>query len=226
MRKIMITFLAILILGAAAFAAFWLFPGREYCGEDFGIETLVSPTDYDGDGVDDYRDIMLGARADAENHPTYKSAYYNGGYPPEEEGVCTDVLWRAFKEAGYSLKDMVDADIAANTDDYPAASSPDPNIDFRRVRNLHVFFGKYAESLTLESSDISDWQPGDIVIFGSDKHIGIVSEIRNRRGYTYIIHNGGQKDREEDYFGRMEITGHYRFNAEEIPQNVLKPWQE
>lgn len=225
MKRIIFAVFGLLFAAAAVLTWFWLIPGREYNGEDFDIETLVSTSDYDGDGVDDYRDIMLGARADAENAPMYKSAYYDGGYPPAEEGVCTDVVWRAFKEAGYSLKDMVDSDIAENPEDYPAANNPDPNIDFRRVRNLHVFFEKYAERLTLDPSDIADWQPGDIVIFGSDKHIGIVSEIRNRRGYTYIIHNGGQKDREEDYFGRMEVTGHYRFDISQIEGSVLSPWK-
>lgn len=32
-----------------------------------------------------------------------------GGYPPDNIGVCIDVVWRAFANAGYSLKDMVDA---------------------------------------------------------------------------------------------------------------------
>ena len=225
MKRIAAVSFSLIIVAAAVCVVFRLLPGREYSGEDFGIETLISTSDYDGDGVDDYRDIMLGARADAENHPTYKSAYYDGGYPPEEEGVCTDVIWRAFKNAGYSLKDMVDSDIAENPEDYPAANTPDPNIYFRRVRNLRVFFEKYAERLTLDPSDISDWQPGDIIIFGSDKHIGIVSEIRNGRGHTYIIHNGGQKDREEDYFGRMEVTGHYRFDVSQIDTSVLRQWQ-
>lgn len=224
-RSLIIWVLVIVVI-AAAMAAYWLVPGREYSGEDFGIERVLSSVDYDGDGIEDYMDIMLGARADAENHPEYRSAYYEGGYPPESEGVCTDVVWRAFKAAGYLLRDMVDADIAANMEDYPAVDHRDNNIDFRRVRNLHVFFGKYAESLTLDPEEIEQWQPGDIVIFGDDKHIGIVSEIRNRRGQTWIIHNGGQPNREEDYFGRMEITGHYRFDASKIDAEVLRPWTE
>ena len=59
-------------------------------------------------------DIVQGARIDAENKPNYRSAYYAGGYPPDDEGVCTDVVWRALKNAGHTLKDMVDADITAN----------------------------------------------------------------------------------------------------------------
>ena len=82
-----------------------------YYAKDFDIETVISKTDYDNDEIDDYTDILQGAKIEAEDKPTYKSAYYSGGYPPDNEGVCTDVIWRALKNAGYSLKDMVDEDI-------------------------------------------------------------------------------------------------------------------
>lgn len=76
---------------------YWnLLPHRTYTAEHFGIETLQSPLDADGDGIDDYTDDA-GARRDAENHPTYDPGYFAGGYPPEDRGVCTDVVWRAFK---------------------------------------------------------------------------------------------------------------------------------
>ena len=107
---------------------------KVYYAEDFGIKTLISNTDYDNDGIDDYTDILEGAKKEAKNKPTYKSAYYSGGYPPENEGVCTDVIWRALKNAGYLLKDMVDEDIKNNIDCYPKLKGKiDPNIDFRRV---------------------------------------------------------------------------------------------
>ena len=35
---------------------------------------------------------------------------------------------------------------------------PDQNIDFRRVKNLYVFFNLNAESLTTDISKISEWQ--------------------------------------------------------------------
>lgn len=43
----------------------------------------------------------------------------------------------------------------------------DKNIDFRRVRNLNVFFLYHAKVLTTDISDISQWQGGDIVVFPS-----------------------------------------------------------
>lgn len=203
-----------------------LLPQKSYSAEDFNIETLKSSADFNGNGVDDYTDILLGAKADAKNHPTYKSAYYDGGYPPENIGVCTDVVWRAFKNAGYCLREMVSKDITARPEAYPRVEKPDKNIDFRRVGNLHVYFEKYAVPFTLDVNDIEEWQPGDIVIFGNDKHVGIVSDIRNKDGQPYVIHNSGQPDREEDYLNRGEVTGHYRFDASKIEDDSLVAWTE
>lgn len=185
-----------------------------YTAEDFGIEVIKSKTDKDGDGIDDYTDILLGARAEAERKPEYKSAYYAGGYPPETEGVCTDVIWRALRDAGYSLKDMVDEDIARNVEAYPrVGGKPDSNIDFRRVPNLKVYFERNHITLTNDLSKIAEWQPSDIVVFGNT-HVGIISNKRNKNGVPYLIHNGGQPNREEDIlelYNKYEpISGHYR----------------
>lgn len=193
-------------------------PKTVFYAEDFGFEDIKSNTDYDNDGIDDYTDIVDGARIDAENKPEYKDAYYQGGYPPDTEGVCSDVIWRALKNAGYSLKDMIDKDIKENLDNYPRVNGkPDPNIDFRRVKNLKVFFEKNHISLTVDLSKIEEWNPGDIVIFqsGNQDHIAIISDKRNEDGLPYIIHNAGQENREEDgleFYNEYAwpITGHYR----------------
>ena len=147
---------------------YWnLLPHRTYTAEHFGIETLQSPLDADGDGIDDYTDLMLGARRDA-------------GLYPRVQGT------------------------------------PDPNIDFRRVPNLRVFFERYAESLTTDPYEIAEWQPGDIVTF-EGSHIGIISDKRNRDGVPYLIHNSGQPRREEDALLRCHrnhpISGHFRWNG-------------
>jgi uncharacterized protein len=187
---------------------------KYYSAADFGITTVESSNDKNNNGADDYTDILLGARADAERKPVYRSAYYKGGYPPGGEGVCTDVVWRAFKNAGYNLKEMVDADIADNISAYSrVGGSPDPNIDFRRVPNLKVFFERNAVSLTLDTSKIEEWQPGDIVTYG-ETHIAIVSDRRNKDGQPYIIHNLGQYNREEDALTSKVISGHFRFQVE------------
>lgn len=88
-----------LFLGIAAAAVmfmldfFGLLPQKSYGAEYFGIETIKSPVDFNGNGTDDYTDILLGAKKDAENKPKYVDKYYKGGYPPENEGVCTDLIW-------------------------------------------------------------------------------------------------------------------------------------
>lgn len=226
-KRIFITILFVFITIVLMLADYYnLLPVKNYYAQDFGIETLLSETDADADGIDDFTDIMLGARKDAKKHPDYDGAYVDGGYPPDDIGVCTDVIWRAFKNAGYSLKDMIDKDIATNIEDYTRVDKPDTNIDFRRVPNLRVFFEKYATVLTNDISVISEWQPGDIVIFGDNKHIGIVSDKRNKEGQPYIIHNGGQPNREEDLFKRNLPTGHYRFDTSDIDESVIAVWSD
>lgn len=190
-----------------------LIPQKFYTAEQFNIDIITSSKDYDNDGIDDYTDILEGAKKEALNHSKYKSAYYAGGFPPDGEGVCTDVIWRSLKNAGYNLKDMIDDDISKNLSRYHNITKPDPNIDFRRVKNLKVFFDNYSIVLTNDPYKIEEWMPGDIVIFGSD-HIAIISDKRNKNGIAYIIHNAGQPNRDENalirWYQNKGITGHYR----------------
>ena len=182
---------------------------------------VISPVDFNGNGADDYADILLGARMDAQNHPRYDASYFSGGYPPEDAGVCTDLVWRAFKRAGYDLKAMVDRDIKANTSKYPRVEGrPDPNIDFRRTANLKVFFERYAQALTTDVTQVEQWQPGDIITYGT-WHSAIVSDRRGAAGRPYILHNMGQFNREEDALAAWDISGHFRFDASQIDPDVL-----
>ncbi|MNV78221.1 hypothetical protein D3C71_1717000 [compost metagenome] len=108
---------------------------------------------------------------------------------------------------------MVDEDIKNNVDKYIYIDIPDSNIDFRRVRNLKIFFERNYKIMTNNPYEISEWMPGDIVVFGTT-HIGIVSDKRNGQGIPYIIHNSGQPNRDEDILIRLYkfrgISGHYR----------------
>lgn len=176
------------------------------------IAQYHSSLDKDGDGIDDQVDILEGAIAYVNTHPKYKSAYYAGGYPNDGYGVCTDVVAYALKAAGYDLMELVSADIAMHADVYDIEVA-DKNIDFRRVKNLYVFFKLNAESLTTDLSKISEWQGGDIVIFKN--HIAIVSDRRNVHGVPYVIHHANpfQKSYEEDILeNHDDIRGHYRWN--------------
>lgn len=49
------------------------------------------------------------------------------------------------KAAGYDLKALVEKDIKEHPDAYEIAQ-PDAGIDFRRVKNLQIFFKNHAEA--------------------------------------------------------------------------------
>lgn len=176
------------------------------------VSQIHSTIDHDGDGVDDQIDILQGALDYIATQPKYKSVYYNTGYSNDEYGVCTDVVAHALKSAGYDLMVLVQEDLQTNPDDY-AIEIPDINIDFRRVRNLEVYFSHRAISLTTDIDDIEQWQGGDIVIM--DEHVGIVSDHRNQNGVPYVIHHNGpwQNRYEQDILeDRTDIIAHYRMS--------------
>lgn len=184
------------------------------------IPKITCLSDKDGDGVNDLEDIVNGAKAEVNRMPRYRSAYYQGGFPPETEGVCTDVVWRALDDAGYDLKVLVDKDIRENPSKYPrVAGHADPNIDFRRVPNLIVFLRRYGTELTkdIKPGDVENlcqWQAGDIVTYDyPHEHIAIVSDKRRKDGVPFILHNAGPTASERDQLESWpsEITGHFRF---------------
>ena len=176
------------------------------------IEQLKSSIDKDGDGIDDQSDILKSALEYIQTKPKYESRYYIGGPPDDGYGVCTDVVAMGLKGAGYDLQKLVAEDIKEHKDDYDIKVA-DSNIDYRRVRNLQVYFKNNTKSLTTDLSEIEEWQGGDIVIF--KKHIGIVSDRRDKNGVPYIIHHGSKIQRayEQNYLkGKVdEIVGHYRW---------------
>ena len=209
-----ILIVVVCVIAAVAFAVLSCYqhtssrrPDNQYSG---AIEQFHSSVDKDGDGIDDQVDVLEGALAYVGTHPKYKSRYYNIGYPDDGYGVCTDVVANAMKAAGYDLMELVSEDIVAHPDDYDIVE-PDKNIDFRRVKNLQVWFRNNAVSLTTDVSDTQKWQGGDIVIFKN--HIGVVSDRRNKDAVPYVIHHNDpwQKTYEQDILEtRNDIVGHYR----------------
>ena len=198
---------AVILIVTAALLIIKLIPSKSYTASELGLTELCSPLDADGDKIDDWHDIMLGARAYIETDPSYKSRYYEGGYPDDGYGVCTDVVWQGFAAAGYDLKSLVDSHIAENPELYP--DEADPNIDFRRVKNLSIFFEQTAQSLTIDTSYPEEWQPGDIVVY--ENHIALCSDKRNKNGLPFIIHHGPLGAREADELESKDIIGHYRW---------------
>lgn len=211
MKKIIITIIIFLLLILILYI-FNYIPHKIYTNEDFNIKTYISSIDNDNDGIDDQTDILNNARDYISRKPKYKSKYYSTGYPDDNYGVCTDVVAYSLKNAGYDLMELVNNDINDNKDKYNIKTI-DKNIDFRRVVNLKVYFDNHAISLTTDINKIADWQGGDIVVF--KKHIGIVSDKRNKNGIPFIIHHANpfQRSYEEDILeNRTDIIGHYRIS--------------
>lgn len=187
-------------------------PHRKYTNEDFNIKTYVSNIDKDNDGIDDQTDILINTRKYIITKPKYKSKYYGTGYPDDNYGVCTDVVAFALKDAGYDLRELVNNHVKENRNLYDI-DVIDKNIDFRRVLNLKTYFDYNAISLTTDVKRIEEWQGGDIVVF--KRHIGIVSDKRNRKGINFVIHHANPYQRyyEEDILEyRNNIIGHYRIS--------------
>lgn len=176
----------------------------------YQVKQYHSNNDQDNDGIDDQVDILENALEYISTKPKYQSKYYSTGYSDDEYGVCTDVVAHALKNAGYDLMTLIQEDIQNHPSDY-AIDQPDINIDFRRVRNLKVYFDHTAQILTTDVKDIEDWQGGDIIVFRN--HIGIISDRRNERGVPYVIHHDSpwQLAYEQDILEkRNDIVGHYR----------------
>ena len=209
-KKILFFICLVFVIFFSVLYFFNFIPHRKYIDSDFNIKTYVSSVDKDSDGVDDQTDFLNNVISYISTKPKYKSKYYSTGYPDDSYGVCTDVVAFGLKDAGYDLMELVNDDIIKNRDLYDV-DVIDKNIDFRRVKNLKVFFDNNFIVLTTDINNISEWQGGDIVIFKN--HIGVVSNKRNSKGIPFVIHHYSPYQRfyEEDILEyRNDIVGHYR----------------
>jgi uncharacterized protein YijF (DUF1287 family) len=149
--------------------------------------------------------------------PSYVRIDYPGGDVPPEAGVCSDVIVRAFRNAGVDLQKEVHEDMKVAWSSYPRRwgnAEPDSNIDHRRVLNLMTFLQRKGKAQPM-TEDRQDYLPGDIVAWdlgGGVPHIGIVSNLAPESTKNFlIIHNIGAGARAEDVLFNWKITGHYRF---------------
>jgi uncharacterized protein YijF (DUF1287 family) len=151
----------------------------------------------------------------------YDPAYFRIPYPsgdvPENVGVCTDVVIRAYRKLGIDLQKEVHVDMAANFDKYPkkwGLKKTDTNIYHRRVPKLIRFFERLGTVKKISYRD-NDYVPGDIVCWELSPgvtHIGIVVNIRSLDGKRYmIVHNIGGGQELEDCLFDFKIIGHYRY---------------
>jgi uncharacterized protein YijF (DUF1287 family) len=158
-------------------------------------------------------------RHDVTYDPSYVVIPYPGGDVPDDRGVCTDVLIRAYRRVGVDLQKEVHEDMKKNFSKYPkiwGLKKPDSNIDHRRVPNLMVFFKRKGEALPVTQNP-ADYKPGDLVAWdlgGGITHIGMVVDRKSQSGGRYmVVHNIGSGPRMEDMLFDYKIIGHFRFSG-------------
>lgn len=173
--------------------------------------------------------ILEGARNEAAKGTPYIEDYkviaYPGGDVPEGTGVCTDLVVRAFRNAGLDLQKLLHEDRAAHPEAYPLhiwdRKTPDPNIDHRRCQNLVTWFKRHTapQPTGVFPEDIPNWQGGDVIFFtrkGSSFpwHVAIVSDKTDGFGMPLVIDSFPPQTSEThpiDAFG--PIGAHFRVPA-------------
>jgi uncharacterized protein YijF (DUF1287 family) len=167
------------------------------------------------------------AAAKSQVGTIYNASYQTISYPNgdlsstrigQKQGACTDVVVRALRPAGFDLQRLIHEDMTRHFAIYPQLwdlTSPNSNIDHRRVPNQMTFFRRFGQTLPTEfnSSTRNTWQPGDIVCWDTGQgrtHTGILSDGVDKNDTPLVIHNNGIC-REENCLLRWKIIGHFRF---------------
>jgi uncharacterized protein YijF (DUF1287 family) len=152
--------------------------------------------------------------------PSYVQISYPNGDVPSNKGVCSDVVIRAYRKLGIDLQKEVHEDMKTNFNQYPKnwkLSTPDKNIDHRRVPNLMKFFSRHGTVKKI-SQDPNEYLPGDIVCWdlgGGVTHIGIVANKKSEdKKRNLIIHNIGAGQVLEDCLFSFRIIGHYSYKKQ------------
>ena len=182
------------------------------------ISTPTAAEDQDGDGLVNALDVLVGAKRLCLNKAAYVASYhvlkYPGGDVPRTEGVCTDTLVRAMRNAGWDLQKGVHEDALKKPRLYPLEKPADANIDHRRIRMLLPWFNQFL----VKVSPSAPYLPGDLVLFdtfpqkaGPD-HAGIVSDRLGPSGKPLVINNwtDGYVEQEMDLLGSVPVTHRFR----------------
>ncbi|MBZ4042033.1 DUF1287 domain-containing protein [Flavobacterium hibisci] len=153
--------------------------------------------------------------------PAYFAIKYPNGDIPEDKGVCTDVVIRAYRKLGIDLQKEVHEEMSENFSEYPnlkkwGMTKPDTNIDHRRVPNLEVFFERKGTKLPV-SENGKDYKTGEIVTWMINNklpHIGIVTHKKSDDGKrNLIVHNVGGGQVLEDCLFAYKIVGHFKYQG-------------
>ena len=168
-------------------------------------------------------DIVSALIERTTHHVRYDGSYLSIAYPngdvPNDIGVCTDVVIRAYRHLGVDLQKLIHEDMVKDFNAYPSKriwglSRTDKNIDHRRVPNLQAFLARHGQVLK-KSENAKDYKTGDIVTWmlpGNLPHVGmLIDRISPQTGNPLIVHNIGRGPEIQDMLFDYKITGHYRF---------------
>ncbi|WP_428268260.1 DUF1287 domain-containing protein [Haliangium sp.] len=181
------------------------------------------PGDRDRDGIPDPLDVLIGAKKTALNRAQYGAGYQKLDYPmgdvPRDQGVCTDVIVRAVRNAGLDIQVEIQRDIRRAPAAYPMVSRPNRHIDHRRVRTLLPYFQRRWDRRSVTLNDPDDpLRPGDVLFFdtlpdrsGPD-HVGIASDRVTADGLPLVINNwsDGSVTAEMDLLAWVPVTHRFR----------------
>ncbi len=123
---------------------------------------------------------------------SYRRIVYPNGDVPDDVGVCTDVVIRAYRKLGIDLQSDIHQEMKSHFDAFPknwGLSKPDSNIDHRRVPNLQTLFKRKGVQLAVTDNP-EDYVTGDLVtwiVAGNLPHIGVVVDRRSRDGKRALI---------------------------------------
>ncbi len=108
-----------------------------YKASDFKIKNIYSKVDFNKNGIDDYSDILLGAKKSINKNIT------------EEEFIIN-----AFKYAGYDINKMIKKDTIYNEEK-------------DTLSNIKEYLKKNVKRVTKNINKIEEFQQGDILIFNN-----------------------------------------------------------
>jgi uncharacterized protein YijF (DUF1287 family) len=183
-----------------------------------------SPGDDDRDGIPDPLDLLIGGYKNSLNAAPYGGGYmlldYPGGDVPRTNGVCTDVIVRAARNAGLDLQAELQREIRRAPRAFPMVARANAHIDHRRVKTLLPYLERRWDRRRVAVDDPEDpLRPGDVILMdtfpgrsGPD-HIGILSDRMGPSGLPMVINSwtDGYEAGEMDLLGFVPVTHRFRY---------------